>query len=56
MIFIYFYSVQDGQPSRRRSRLSSVCDEGWDSPLYESLEEIHVLCEDTYSPLLLPSL
>jgi hypothetical protein len=35
---------QDGERSRRRSRLSSVCEEGWgDSPLYESLEEIHVL-------------
>jgi hypothetical protein len=35
---------QDGELIRRRSRLSSVCEEGWgDSPLYESLEEIHVL-------------
>jgi len=31
------------QPPKRRSRLSTVSDEDIDNPLYESLEEIHVL-------------
>lgn len=30
-------------PSRRRSRLSTISEEAWDNPQYESLEEIHVL-------------
>ncbi|XP_023330681.1 OTU domain-containing protein 7B isoform X2 [Eurytemora carolleeae] len=35
--------IPAGQPSRRRSRLSTVSEDGWENPLYESLEEIHIL-------------
>lgn len=31
------------QPPKRRSRLSTVSDDDLDNPLYESLEEVHVL-------------